>query len=136
MITNLQLVEFCKKALDHPYWYGTYGQISSKYLYQTKQKQYPTQYQWKCVDNQSGVKPNIQLGVKVFDCIGLIKGAIWSNGDFNTAPIYNSSQDVSANEMRIKCKAKGISSIPEIKGLLVFKNGHVGVYIKGRRTGL
>lgn len=125
--TNKGLVEWCKSQLNHPYWYGCFGQISSEELYKSKKKQYPNQYQWKCKNNQFGVKPSKQLGVRVFDCIGLIKGFLWWNG---TKYDYNGFQDVSANEMRKRCETGGtISTMPEVPGLLVFLPGHVGVYI-------
>lgn len=121
-ITNKQLVNYCVQAVGCPYWYGCFGQTSTKGLYQQKKRQYPKYYKWSC--------PSSQLGKKVFDCIGLIKGAIWSNGVFSNNPKYNPSQDVSANGMYSKCVKKGvISSIPETPGVLVFSEGHVGVYI-------
>ena len=124
MITNKQLVAYAKSMLGHPYWYGCFGQVSSKSLYASKKKQYPVQYQWAC--------PASQLNTRVFDCIGLIKGAMWTDADPNKAPHYVKSQDVSANGMLEKCKLKGsISTIPEVKGILVFLKGHVGVYIGG-----
>lgn len=124
MINNKQLVEYCKKALTHPYWYGCFGQMSTNSLYYAKRKQYPNQYEWKL--------PKAQLNTRVFDCVGLIKGAIWSNADFNKNPKYVPSQDVSANGMYEACKTKGkINTIPEVAGVLVFKDGHVGVYIGG-----
>ena len=125
MITNLQLVAYCKAMLNHPYWYGCFGQISTKSLYENKKKQYPIQYTWKL--------PAAQLGVRVFDCVGLIKGAIWSGGSPITPPTYNAAQDVSANGMYNACKVKGtdLKKMPDVAGLLVFKSGHVGVYIGG-----
>ncbi len=70
-----------------------------------------------------------QIGQRVHDCVGLIKGYLWSDSPIST-PTYKSSQDVSANGMLKKCKERGgIDSMPEIPGLLVFKTGHVGVYI-------
>lgn len=124
MINNKQLVNYCRAALGSPYWYGCFGQISNKSLYYNKRKQYPQQYEWSI--------PKAQLNRRVFDCVGLIKGAVWSNADFNKNPKYKASEDVSANGMLDRCKTKGkIKSLPEIAGVLVFKNGHVGVYIGG-----
>lgn len=124
MITNKQLVKYAEKALGSPYWYGTYGQISSKDLYYKKRKQYPNQYEWKL--------PESQLKRRVFDCVGLIKGALWSNADFTKNPKYKASEDVSANGMFERCKKHGkIKDIPEVAGVLVFKDGHVGIYIGG-----
>lgn len=123
MINNNDLVNYCKTALGSPYWYGTFGQISSNALYYNKRKQYPNQYEWPL--------PKDQLKRRVFDCVGLIKGAIWSNADFNKNPKYKVSEDVSANGMLEACKTKGkINTLPtDINGILVFKDGHVGVYI-------
>lgn len=124
MINNKQLVKYCLAALGSPYWYGCFGQKSNKTLYYSKRKQYPQQYEWNL--------QKTQLNRRVFDCVGLIKGAMWSNADFNKAPKYKASEDVSANGMLERCKTKGkIKSLPETVGVLVFKNGHVGVYIGG-----
>lgn len=127
MKTNIELVKWCKSMLGHPYWYGCFGQISDVDLYEKKKRQFPKYYTWKCRNAQIGVKPAQQLGVRVFDCVGLIKGFLWWNGHgFD----YKSSQDLSANGMYEACTIKGkISSMPDIKGILVFMNGHVGVYI-------
>lgn len=46
--TNKGLVEYCKAQLGNPYWYGCFGQTSSRQLYATKKKQYPNQYEWAC----------------------------------------------------------------------------------------
>ncbi len=123
--TNKGLVRYAKAMLGHPYWYGTYGQISTKALYRTKKKQYPLQYQWPC--------PASQLNTRVFDCVGLIKGYLWSK-NINSGPKYNPAQDVSANGMYAVCKKKGrINTLPEVPGVLVFRTGHVAVYIgKGK----
>lgn len=124
--TNLGLVEYCKKQLGKPYWYGTFGLISSVALYKSKKKQYPKQYQWAC--------PSNQLNKRVHDCIGLIKGYLWSKSP-DSVPVYNGSQDVSANGMRSLCKKGGsISTMPDVKGVLVFSEGHVGVYIGGGKV--
>lgn len=120
--TNTGLVSYAKAQLGKPYWYGCFGQLSSKALYTSKKKQYPKQYIWSC--------PASQLGIKVHDCIGLIKGYLWSDSTSDTTPTYNGSQDVSANGMLEKCKQKGtITTMPDIPGILVFLPGHVGVYI-------
>ena len=127
--TNTGLVAYAKAKLGHPYWYGCFGQVSTRALYDGKKKQYPNYYEWTCENNQPGVSPKTQLGVQVFDCIGLIKGYLWS-ASTNATPSYNASQDVSANGMRGKCTKVGkISTLPEVPGILLFSQGHVGVYI-------
>lgn len=116
------LVEYAKAQLGLPYWYGTYGQTASAALYTAKKKQYPKYYApWNDFSTQ--------YGKRVHDCVGLIKGYLWSS-NVTAKPKYNGSQDVSANRMKSKCKEKGpINNMPDIPGVLVFMPGHVGVYI-------
>jgi hypothetical protein len=121
--TNMGLVAYAKAQLGHPYWYGCFGQISTKQLYKVKKKQYPKYYTWAL--------PNNQLGTRVYDCVGLIKGYLWSSS-ITAKPKYNAKQDVSANGMHAVCKKHGaMNDMPNVAGTLVFKNGHVGVYIGG-----
>jgi hypothetical protein len=120
--TNTGLVEYAKAQLGKPYWYGTFGQVSTPELYKSKKKQYPKLYRWNYTTKE--------LNKKVHDCVGLVKGYLWCDSPSDTTPKYNAKQDVSANGMLEKCKVKGdISTLPEVKGVLVFMNGHVGVYI-------
>lgn len=121
MKTNLGLVEYCKAQLGKPYWYGTFGQIATENLLRQKSIQYPAQYKWTdFVD---------QYGEKVHDCVGLIKGYLWSDTP-TSSPIYNASQDKNVSGMLDNCTKKGdMSTMPDIIGVLVFMEGHVGIYI-------
>ena len=121
--TNTGLVAYCRAQLGRPYWYGTFGQISSQKLYERKKAQYPQYYTAKNFLSQ--------LDKRVHDCAGLIKGYLWSETP-TSPPVYNSAQDIGANTMLSICAQRGgIKSIPEIPGLLVFMDNHVGVYIGG-----
>lgn len=122
MKTNKGLVEYAKAQLGLPYWYGTFGQNATADLYAYKRKQYPQYYKsWNDFPTQ--------YGKRVHDCVGLIKGYLWS-ANATAKPVYNSSQDVSANGMRSRCTEKGsIGTMPDIPGVLVFSEGHVGIYI-------
>lgn len=125
--TNTGLVNYAKAQLGKPYWYGTFGDIATEALYKSKKNQYPKRY--KRANYNQGWEH--QYGQRVHDCVGLIKGYLWSE-NATAKPKYNSAQDVSANGMLKKCKEKGkIATIPEIAGVLVFFDGHVGVYIGG-----
>lgn len=126
--TNTGLVAYAKAQVGLPYWYGTFGQTASASLYTSKKKQYPSYY--TASDFSS------QYGKRVHDCVGLIKGYLWSSSATAT-PTYNSSQDVSASGMYAKASSKGkISTFPKKAGQLVFKSSssstsgihHVGVY--------
>lgn len=121
MKTNIGLVEYVEAQLGQPYWYATYGQIASKSLHKTKKAKYPGYY--KATDFQS------QYGKKVHDCSGLIEGYLMSESA-TAAPKYVKAYDYSANSLRAACEEKGeIDTIPEIPGICVFFDGHVGVYI-------
>lgn len=123
------LVDYCKAQLGKPYWYGTFGNTATKSLLTSKTKQYPGHY-----TDERMKKYNSQIGERVHDCVGLIKGYLWSETPTST-PKYNGSQDVSANGMLGKCKIQGkIYTLPEIPGVLVFSSGHVGVYIGNGRV--
>lgn len=111
MKTNLGLVEYCKKQLGFPYWWGTFGQIATKTLYDQKKAQYPNQY----LANDF----KYQFGQRVHDCVGLIKGYMWSND--NSKITYNVAQDKDVTGMMKECnELGGIDSMPNIPGLLVF----------------
>lgn len=120
MKTNLGLVEYCKRQLGLPYWWGTFGQIATKTLYEQKKRQYPNQYLANDFKNQ--------IGKRVHDCVGLIKGYMWSDEKGHIT--YNANQDKDVSGMIKQCSEIGsVNVIPEIPGLLVFMKGHVGVYI-------
>ena len=121
MKTASGLVAYAKAQLGRPYWYGTYGQAASESLYKKKKNQYPKYYWWKYAG---------ESGVKVHDCVGLIKGYLWSDDKNDLTPKYNASQDKSANGMYSACQKKGkIATMPDVPGVLVFMDHHVGVYI-------
>lgn len=137
MLTNLQLTEFVVKAFNAKwaYWYGTYGLPCTKSLYNSKKKQYPSHYG---SSRTSKYMKQIEEGKWCADCIGLGKGFVWSNGQFETKPKYgtNGCPDKSADGMFAYAKSKKlnygkISTIPEIPGIAVRMSGHVGYYIGG-----
>ena len=119
--TNTGLVEYCRAQLGKPYWYGTYGQTATIKLYEEKKKQYPGYY--------TASNFTQQLGQRVHDCVGLIKGYLWSDSP-TSRPVYNAAQDVDVSGMLALCSRRGsITTLPNLPSILVFKNGHVGVYI-------
>lgn len=125
-----KIISYCEQAVGCPYWYGVYGLIATKELYNIKKKQYPKYYQWECKDNQTGVNPAKQLGRPAFDCVGVFKGALWTDGDFSKKPKYNPTQDVSADGMYNKCNRRGTAkTFKKERGAFVFKKGHIGIYI-------
>lgn len=144
-LTNLHFVEFLKQAKEKGirYWYGTYGNNCTQSKYDSKKKQYPSHYG---SSRTSQYKKDIANKQVCVDCIGLLKAYMWSNGgesvlaavgtDNGTGVKYasNGYPDVSANGAFDYAKKKkmdngSISSIPDIPGIAVRYNGHVGYYI-------
>lgn len=131
MLTNIQLAEFCLKvfAAKWVYWYGTYGNPCTQSRYEAKAKQYPKHY---TSSRKAAYMKDIAAGRTCADCCGLIKAFFWMGGDMDAAPKYasNGCPDKGADSMFALCKETGaISTIPDIPGLVVWKSGHIGVYI-------
>lgn len=132
MKDNNWLVDYCKAQVGKPYWFGTFGQVGSASLYQSKQNQYPNQYPPKKFTKDSFIKG---YGKKVHDCAGLIKGALWCDSFDDPTPAYNASEDYGANKMFTNATQNGsMNTFIDIPGILVFKGtdktkSHVGVYI-------
>ena len=124
--TNSGLVEYVNAQVGKPYWFGTFGQIGSASLYEQKKDQYPKYYTAKDFASQ--------YGQRVHDCVGLIKGYIWSETP-TSRPKYDAKQDVGADSLYKMCPEKGeISSFQKIAGQCVFKGtnakkSHIGVYV-------
>ena len=127
--TNSGLVKYAKAQVGLPYWYGTYGQTATAALLKSKKAQYPSYYTATDFEDQ--------IGMRVHDCTGLIKGYLWSDTTTST-PTYKASEDWNAKTIYSKATTKGkIATFPKTSGLLVFKGSsassisHVGVYDSG-----
>lgn len=136
MLTSAQLVQFCEDVYKAGwvYWYGTYGKQCSEKLYESKKKQYPAHYG---ADRTAGYQKDIREGKWCADCVGMIKAFFWKNGDLTAQPVYKSNNcpDKSANGMIAYCSETGpIKTMPDEPGLVVWKDGHIGVYVGGGYT--
>ena len=123
--TAAGLVSYAIAQLGKPYWWGTFGQTATEALYVQKREQYPDQY--------TAGDFSEQYGQRVHDCVGLIKGYMWSATP-TANPKYNGAEDVSVSGLYSQCDLKGgIATMPDIPGVCVFMGslGHVGVYIGG-----
>ena len=124
MKTNIELVKHCEMALKEGFGYvwGTCGQVLTPTLFEQKKKQYPTG-----VGNYETFIKSNWMDKRTVDCIGLIKSYLWwNNGNIK----YNPSEDKNADMTYNSAKEKGpINTIPEIPGVILYKKGHVGVYI-------
>lgn len=127
-MTNIELVEFAKKALKENWGYclGAYGNVLTPTFLSQKLKQaggvgtYNTKHKTYL---------NKFLNKRVTDCYGLIKAFVWWNGG-NIK--YVAAQDKNATMAYNAAKEKGpLMNMPEIPGLVLWMTGHAGVYIGG-----
>lgn len=110
------------------YVWGTFGGVLTDGLFQSKLAQYP-----EGVGKYEDFIREHWIGCRTTDCVGLIKGYGWLNPDTLTIEYAtNGMPDFSANQMYYSASESGtIDTIPEIPGLAVWCDGHIGVYIGG-----
>lgn len=141
--TNEHFAAWCLSMLGQPYWYGTVVYKCSESLRSRKAKQYPTHYK----DNRtSRYRDDIAKKKVCADCVGGCKGYAWTNGGQGVVEAIGTDKkitskyggggcpDKSANGMFTWAKSKGMDwgtmdTLPEIVGLAVRFDGHVGYYV-------
>lgn len=112
------------------YVWGTYGTVLSESMLDYKLEQYPDG-----VGNFEDFIRESWLGRRTTDCVGLIKGYGWL--DPATQEIEygtNGMPDYSANDMYRISTANGaetgsMDTLPDIPGIVLWKEGHTGVYV-------
>lgn len=130
---NLDLVQFAKEA-EHTGWgyvWGTYGKILTEALFEAKLEQYPDDIG----EHEEFIRQN-WVGKRTADCVGFIKAYGWLNPETHEIQYgTNDMPDVGANTMYYAATEKGsIDTIPEIPGLAVWHEGHIGIYIGNGET--
>ena len=143
--TNEHFVAFCEKMIGMPYWYGAVVYKCTENLRARKAKQYPAHYG---SSRTARYRDDIAKKKVCADCVGLIKGYQWTNGghgvieSIGTDRTFSSKYgahgcpDKSANGMFTYAKSKGcawgtMDTLPEVPGVALRFDGHVGVYIGG-----
>lgn len=124
------LVSFAQAALNAGvgYVYGTFGQICTSALLDQKARQYPDDDLAGGTMRQVG---NKWVGRHVVDCIGLLKYYLMAD-KFGDDPSYIAAYDHGANQHFAESHENGpIDTLPEIPGLCLHMDGHVGYYIGG-----
>ena len=108
------------------YVWGTYGSVLTESLLDYKIEQYPD----GVGTYETFIRAN-WLGGRTTDCVGLIKGYGWLNPDTMTIEYgTNGMPDLGANQMYYNASVSGtIDTMPDIPGLAVWHDGHIGVYI-------
>ena len=110
------------------YVWGTYGNVLTESLLAYKVSQYPDG-----VGNHENFIRAHWLGGRTTDCVGLIKGYSWLSPETMTIDYgTHGMPDIGANQMYYTARESGpISTMPDIPGLAVWHDGHIGVYIGG-----
>lgn len=127
--TNSGLVTHCKKiaTLGTAYMWGSFGQKITQEFIEGRKAQYPDYYSAGRVEHLEKL-----VNYRGFDCIGLIKSYYWGGYE---KPKYLSISDFNCTGMFNRAKVKGlISTLPEKPGLILYKPGHVGVYIGNKKA--
>ena len=125
---NLDLVQWAIEAHSSGWGYvwGTYGHVLTRSYYEAKLAQYPVG-----VGNYADFILANWLGKRTADCVGLVKGYCWFDPEAQSIGYaVNGMPDIATEQMIEWCDEKGsISTKPEIPGLLLWMDGHVGIYI-------
>ena len=145
--TNEHFADWCLKMAEKksPYWYGGCVYKATNSLLARKSVQYPSHYG---SSRTSRYKQDIADKQVVADCVGGCKGYAWTGGGIGVLESIGTDQkytskygsngcpDKSASGMFEYCRKKGmdwgnIDTLPEIVGLALFADGHVGYYVGG-----
>ena len=122
------LVIWAKQAYGNGwgYVYGTYGNVLTEELLMDRASMFGEQV----TGFEDFIRQN-WMRRRTADCVGLIKGYGWYNPDSGEIVVgSNGMADVTANGMFDAASVKGtIDTIPEVPGLAVWQDGHIGIYI-------
>lgn len=125
---NLDLVKWAQMAYDNKWGYvwGSHGDV----LTSSELKRLKKVFGANVTDKEDYIKSH-WLGRRTSDCVGLIKGYGWYDETSGTIKYgTNGMKDVTADGMFNAAVEKGpISTMPDIPGIAVWHQGHIGVYI-------
>ena len=125
---NLDLVQWAIAAekAGWGYVWGACGQVLTESALASKVSQYPNE-----VGGQEEFIRTHWLGRRCADCVGFIKGYGWLNAETQEIEYgTNGMPDIGADAMYANATEKGmIDTIPEIPGLAVWHEGHIGIYV-------
>ena len=125
---NLDLVKWAQMAYDNKWGYvwGSHGDV----LTSSELKRLEKSFGSHVTDKEEYIKSH-WLGRRTSDCVGLIKGYGWYDEVSGTIKYgTNEMKDVTADGMFNAAVEKGpISTMPDIPGIAVWHQGHIGVYI-------
>ena len=108
------------------YVWGSFGFLLTESQLEQLKAQYP-----EMVGGYESIIRSKWLGGRTTDCVGLIKSYGWFDPDeLKIRYGTNGMPDVTANGMYYAATVSGtIDTIPEVPGLAVWCDGHIGVYV-------
>ena len=125
---NLDLVKWAQMAYDNKWGYvwGSHGNV----LTANELKRLEKTFGSHVTDKEEYIKSH-WLGRRTSDRVGLIKGYGWYDETSGTIKYgTNGMKDVTADGMFNAAVEKGpISTMPDVPGIAVWHQGHIGVYI-------
>ena len=132
MKNNLDLAAYAVQAWQNGWGYvwGTFGSVLTQSMFDYKLQQYPDG-----VGNYEDFIRANWLGRRTTDCMGLVKGYGWLDESDGTIKYgTNGMPDYAADQMYRAAVSAGadhgtMADIPEIPGLVLWMEGHTGVYI-------
>lgn len=125
---NLDLVKWAEYAYENKWGYvwGSHGDV----LTESELQRLISVFGSNVSEKEEYIRSH-WLGRRTADCVGLIKGYGWYDSTSGTIKYgTNGMKDVTANRMFEAATEKGtISTMPDIPGLAVWHDGHIGIYI-------
>lgn len=123
------LVEYCLKMIKEPniyLWDGNGQYVTTEVVNQLAAK-FPD---WYTPERKAVRLALADKGIRGWDCIGIIKGYAWNDYHQDNTALYSKENDYSTRTLIKAAKIQGpIEDMPEKPGLVLWKPGHVGVYI-------
>lgn len=130
MKTAKDFVAYVLSRVGCAYWWGAQGQACTRPNLDRLAKEYAGHYTQSYIGRCAKA---IGKQAQAFDCSGLVLAAYWGidRDFFAETNKVKGIPDTSANNLLAKfCTVKGpIGTMPDIAGVLLFKSGHVGIYV-------
>lgn len=125
---NHDLVEWAIAAERSGWGYvwGTFGHILTPASFESKFNQYPED-----IGPYADFIREHWIGGRTADCVGFIKGYCWLDAEAGAIHYgSNGMPDVDTDGLYYLATEKGsIDTLPELPGVVVWQDGHVGIYI-------
>lgn len=128
------LAEYAKRCMciPHVYVWDANGEYITHALLDALSEKYPD---WYNPERLAARRALAGRGVRGWDCIGLIKSYVWGDYHQGNTQYYTEESDFCTRTLIQQPLVKGdIGTLPEVPGLVLFKPGHVGVYIGGGKA--